>query len=472
MAEKMTIERLQTLVAGLNEKVPLINDQHARYTYFDNASSTPTLVPVQDTVKKFSDWYSNVHRGAGFKSQLSSWVFEESRRIIAAFVGADSTSCVIFCKNTTEAINKLAHRFAHIPALNDPEKPVILTTLMEHHSNELPWRKSGTVVHVAVRPDGTVDKDDFLKKIEQYNGKIRLVALTGASNVTGLINPIHDYARIAHSAGARIVVDAAQIAPHRRIDIRKKNDPEHIDFIAFSAHKMYAPYGVGVLVADRSVFECGDPEHVGGGTVDIVNLESAYWKDLPDREEAGTPDIVGVVALAKVIKLIEEVGFDRIIDHETRLTAYALSRLNEIPEIIIYGDRDPANAGDRLGVIALNIKNFDHALTAAVLSYEGGIGVRNGCFCAHPYVTSILGVSAEQSKQNEAAILRRDRSRIPGTVRISFGLYNTKEEIDHLCSMLRKIIKKEYTGKYLLDKERGEYYPENHNVDFSEYFHF
>jgi cysteine desulfurase/selenocysteine lyase len=471
----MTLEELQKQVVGLNEKVTLLDGSRTKYINFDNAASTPTLTPVMDKVNEFCKWYSNVHRGTGFKSQLSSWVFEEARNRIGRFVGADASSAVIFCKNTTEAINKLAWRFQcpMIKAMGkDVDKPVILTSVMEHHSNELPWRKVGKVVHIDINPDGTINTSDFDEKLSKYKGKICLVAISGASNVTGYINPIHDYARKAHEAGAQIAIDAAQLAPHRPINIRPKRHPEHIDYLAFSAHKIYAPYGIGVLVADRSVFEHGDPAYVGGGTVDIVDLESAYWKDLPEREEAGTPDIVGVVALAKVITLIEEVGFDSIIEHEAGLTSYALEKLNGIPEIVIYGDRDPKNARNRLGVISLNVKDMDHALVSAILSYEGGIGVRNGCFCAHPYVKCLLGVTPEQAKEVEKHILARDRSTIPGTFRISFGLYNTREEIDQFCKVLSKIIKKEYTGKYLLDKERGEYYPEGFDIDFSKFFNF
>jgi cysteine desulfurase/selenocysteine lyase len=464
----MTLDELQKQIVGLHEEVPLLDGSKRVYVNFDNAASTPTLIPVQEKVDQFCRWYSNVHRGTGFKSQLSSWVFEEARTIIARFVNADDTSSVIFCKNTTEAINKLAARF-HCPAAGD-EKPVILTSVMEHHSNELPWRKVGELVHIGLASDGTIDAHDFERKLIQYRGKVQLVAISGASNVTGYINPVHEYARRVHEIGAQIVVDAAQLAPHRPIDVKKNDDPEHLDYCAFSAHKMYAPYGIGVLVTAKNIFEVGAPEYVGGGTVDVVSLENAYWKDLPEREEAGTPDIVGVVALAKVIKLIEEVGFDSIIHHEAKLTAYALRKLSAMPDIVLYGDTDPGSADQRLGVISFNVKGVDHALVAAILSYEGGIGVRNGCFCAHPYVHHILGVSPEGVRTIEKHILERDRSRLPGTVRISFGMYNTKEEIDRLCDMLGTIIRKEYKGIYTMDSERGEYCPQGYSMDFSSVF--
>ncbi len=467
---KLTLKKLAKQVIGINEEVPLLDGSKSRYINFDNAASTPALAPVQKKVGEFLKWYSNVHRGTGFKSQLSSWVFEEARRIIADFVHADEHCCVIFCKNTTEAINKLSSRF-QCPAMNK-EKPIVLTTIMEHHSNELPWRKVAQVVHVELKPDGTINKNDLFTKLKEYKGRIQLVAISGASNVTGYINPIHEIARKVHEAGAQIAVDAAQLAPHRPIDIKPKHDPEHIDYLSFSAHKMYAPYGIGVLIGDKSAFQFGTPDDVGGGTADIVDLENAYWKDLPEREEAGTPDIIGVVALAEVINLIQKIGFEQIIKHETKLTAYALKRLNELPDIVIYGDPDPRHAKNRLGVIAFNIKGMHHALVAAILSYEGGIGVRNGCFCAHPYVKCLLGVTPEEAKRIENMIINRDRSEIPGAVRISFGIYNTKQEIDIFIEMLHKIINKQYRGKYLINKERGEYYPEGFEFRFPEFFKF
>jgi selenocysteine lyase/cysteine desulfurase len=275
--------------------------------------------------------------------------------------------------------------------------------------------------------------------------------------VTGYINPVHEYARWIHEAGAKIFVDAAQLAPHRPIDMKPPDDPAHFDTLAFSAHKMYAPFGVGVLVGERTVFEQGDPSLVGGGTVDIVNLENAYWTDLPDKEEAGTPDIVGAVALGAAIRQIEKIGWREIIDHESELTAYALRRLKRIRGVAVYGDADPGNARNRLGVIPFNVGTLSHAFVAAVLSYEWAIGTRSGCFCAHPYVKCLLSVDDAQARELEKRILNRDRSIIPGTVRVSFGIYNTKEEVEVLCEALHAIAAGKVMEGYVLDKERGEY---------------
>jgi selenocysteine lyase/cysteine desulfurase len=233
---------------------------------------------------------------------------------------------------------------------------------------------------------------------------------------------------------------------------------------------MYAPYGIGVLVGKKAPFEVGDPDTVGGGTVDIVNLEEAYWADLPDKEEAGTPDIVGVVALAKMVGMIREIGWPVIIEHEAELTTYALQQLATVSGVEIYGDPDPATAKERLGVISFSVKDVPHSLVAAVLNYEHGIGVRSGCFCAHTYVKCLLHVSEDDAKEVERQILNRDRSQLPGTVRISFGMYNTIDEVDRLVDALRAIAKKKIAGDYVLDAERGEYAPRGYAPDFESYF--
>jgi len=459
------VSSLRQLVVGVDEEVPVLGGGKRRYVNFDNAASTPALKPVLEKVNEFLKWYSNVHRGTGFKSKLSSWAFDRSREKIAEFVkGNQPHRVVIFAKNTTEAINHLAHRF---PFKKDD---VVLTSVMEHHSNELPWRRVATVVHIGVLPDGRVDEEDFRRKLKEYRDRVKMVAITGASNVTGYINPVDTYARWVHEAGAQFFVDAAQLAPHRPLDMKPLADPGHIDYLAFSAHKMYAPYGLGVLVADRKTFEQGDPDMVGGGTVDIVNLENAYWTDLPDKEEAGTPDIVGAVALAAAIEFFERVGWEVIIGHESDLTAYALERLGNIPGIKLYGDTDPKQSGRRLGVVSFNVGSLPHALVASILSHEWAIGTRNGCFCAHPYVKAIMHVDEVHARKMEQEILHRDRSHLPGTVRASFGIYNTREEIDLLCEAVQAIANGRYRSGYRIDKERGEYYREDVEEAYERYF--
>jgi selenocysteine lyase/cysteine desulfurase len=235
---------------------------------------------------------------------------------------------------------------------------------------------------------------------------------------------------------------------------------------------MYAPFGVGVIVGDKTCFDIGDPSEVGGGVVDIVTLEEAYWADLPEKEEAGTPDIVGVVALGRTVRFFQQLGWEGIIKHESELTAHALRRLREIPGVTLYGHTDPARASERLGVISFNVEGVPHAKTAAILSYEGAIGVRAGCFCAHTYVKELMGVTEAEARKYELEILNRDRSHLPGAVRASFGLYNTIEEVDRLVDLVAKIAEGSYVGDYVLDKERGEYTPRGIEFDFEQYFRF
>lgn len=464
-ASKDALQRLREQSIGVNARVPLLDGREVPYINFDNAASTPTFRPIADKVDQFLNWYANVHRGTGFKSQLSSWVFEEARCRITDFVKADlADHIVIFTKNTTEAINKLSHRIDFGP------QDIVLTSMMEHHSNELPWRKVARVEHIGLEEDGRLSVEDFESKLKQFGRRIRLVAITGASNVSGYINDTSYFARRAHEVGAEILVDAAQLAPHRPVAMGRASDPGHLDYMVFSAHKMYAPYGVGILVGRRPIFEQGDPDTVGGGTVDIVNLEEAYWTDLPEKEEAGTPDIIGVVALASAIDMFNRVGWDAIIEHEAELTSYALERLARIPKVRLYGDVDPLNARNRLGVISFSIDDVPHSLVAAVLNYEHGIGVRSGCFCAHVYVKCLLHVSDDDAREMEREILARDRSRLPGTVRASFGIYNTREEVDRLIAALSDIAGGKIRGDYVLNAEKGEYAPRGYAPDFSKYF--
>ena len=458
---------LRREVIGVDERVPVLEGGLRPYVNFDNAASTPAMRPVLSTVEEFLCWYANVHRGTGYKSLLSSRVFEQARDRVARFVGADPREdVVLFTKNTTESINHLARRLAFGP------DDVVVTTVMEHHSNELPWRRVARVVHVGLTPEGRVDAAALERAFVENHGRVRLLAISGASNVTGYVNPVHDFARLAHAAGARIFVDAAQLAAHRPIDMRPASAADHLDFLAFSAHKMYAPFGVGVLVGPRRDFEQGDPDLVGGGTVDIVTLENAYWTDLPDREEAGTPNIVGVVALGRAIGVLESVGWEAIERHEAELTARALERLSAIPGVALYGDADPGRAPGRLGVIPFNVHGLSHALVAAILSYEWAIGTRSGCFCAHPYVKEILHVGADDAAKLEREILARDRSHVPGAVRASFGIYNTAEEVDRLAEAVAAIAAGRFARGYELDRERGEWSLPGFPFEFEKRFTF
>lgn len=450
----------------VDQEVPRLDGTWGPYINFDNAASTPPLRAVTQALDRFMPWYASVHRGTGFKSQLATHAYETARASTLAFVGADpATHVCVFGKNTTEAVNKLARRFPFTA-----ERNVVLVTMMEHHSNDLPYRAVTPVSHVAVHPDGTLDEDDFDRQLARYAGRVALVAVTGASNVTGHINPVQRLAEKAHAAGAHILVDAAQLAPHRAVAMGTLNDPAHFDYVALSAHKMYAPYGTGALVGRRDLFARGEPDLRGGGTVEIVTEDAVWWAEPPDRDEAGSPNVPGAVALAAAIKQLEAVGMAQVAAHEAELTAYALTELSKVPGLTIIGDRDPARAGARLGVIPFNLDSLPHFLVAAILGYEFGIGVRNGCFCAHPYILHLLGLRGSQVDRVRNEMLAHDRSHMPGLVRVSFGLYNTLAEVDALVDALQRIARGEYRGRYVQDRASGDFVPEGWAPDFARCF--
>ncbi len=298
------------------------------------------------------------------------------------------------------------------------------------------------------------------------------MTITGASNVTGYINPVHEIARKSHAAGAQILVDCAQLAPHRKIQMGTPGDPESLDYVAISAHKLYAPYGTGVLVGLRDTFRTGDPDITGGGTVEIVTLKDVIWSEPPDREEAGSPNTIGAVAMAAAILKLSEIGMDYVANHEAELTSYALKRLSQIPGIQIYGDRDPENAQNRLGVIPFSLDKLSHFKIASILGYEFGIGVRSGCFCAHPYILHLLGLNEDEAGQVRSRMLAGDRSEMPGLIRASFGLYNSLEDVDILEDALQRIVRGEYRGRYVQDRTSGEFIPDEWNPKFEEHFSF
>ncbi|MGB8657220.1 MAG: aminotransferase class V-fold PLP-dependent enzyme [Candidatus Zixiibacteriota bacterium] len=312
--------------------------------------------------------------------------------------------------------------------------------------------------------------EDIEAKLRNGNGRIQLVAITAASNVTGYVTPIHRVAGLAHRCGAKIVVDAAQLVAHRSVDVRPDDDPEHIDFLVFSAHKLYAPFGTGVLIGPKSVFLQGDPEHVGGGTVELVTRDEVQWTGLPNKEEVGSPNVVGAVALAQSIETLKGIGMDLIAQHEKELTRYTIESLESIKGTAIYGS--DLLEGDRLGVIPFNLTGVHHALVSSVLSYEAGIGVRHGCFCAHPYIKSLLGITEEQTRQLKEEIKRSYKANLPGAVRVSFGFYNTRQDADWLIEAVERISKGDYRGKYTLDARLGEYLPEDFSFDYHDYFDF
>lgn len=456
---------LRQEVVGADALTPLIDGSSVPYVNFDNAASTPALRRVMDKIVEFMPFYASVHRGSGYKSRLSTHLYDRAHELAGRFVGYDpARHVVILGKNATEAINKLSYR------LDYPKDAAVVTSEMEHHSNDLPWRDKAEVFFAPVNPaDGRLNLDALAQMVDGLKGRLFLVALSGASNVTGNLNDLAAIAEIVHRAGAYLMVDGAQLVPHRPVRMGSPGDPHAIDFIAYSAHKMYAPFGIGVLVARGDLLKrSSGPEHRGGGTVKIVTHQQVFWADDLEIDEAGSPNAVGAVALGEAIRFFMENGFARIEETENRLASRLLEELLKMPEIEVYGLKDPSNFRDRLAVIPFNVKGLHHALVAAVLAYEHGIGVRAGCFCAHPYIKILLNVLREEEKRLIRAVLRNDRSRIPGAVRVSFGFYNEDAEVDRLLEALKRIVKGEIKAEYAVDRRTGEYRPVDYQDRFSE----
>ena len=460
-----SLEALRADIVGIDTMVPLLDGTTRRYVFLDNAASTPALGSVMRAVTDFLPWYSGVHRGTGFKSLLATEAFDAAHDVVGRFVGADlRTNTVIFTKNTTECMNKIAVRFGFEPG------DVVITTMVEHHSNDLPWRRHATVQHVGVAPDGRVNLEELQQAIRAHRGRVKAVAVHGASNITGLCPPIHTIARWAHEAGARIVVDAAQLAPHRPISMGPDGDPEHLDFVALSAHKMYAPFGTGALIGPREFFEQGPPDMVGGGVVEIVTLDDAVWNHPPHKEEAGSPNVIGGIALAAAAHVLSAIGMSALAAHELELMTYAYDRLRRMRGIRLYGPTDTLD--EKVGVIAFNIEGVHHALAAAIMGAEGGIGVRNGCFCAHPYVKKLLGVTPGEDRELTAEVLAGDKTRLPGMVRASLGCYSDRSDVDAFIDMADRIVRGDYRGTYVQDRASGAFHAEGYRPEFQKYFSF
>src|SRR5579859_3131738 len=450
-------------IVGLDECVPLLDGTLRRYVNLDNAASAPPFVAAQDAINRFAPWYASVHRGTGFKSQLSTHVFEAARAAVARFVGTDTEShVVVFVKNTTEALNKLSHVLG-------ADGTLVYTTIMEHHANMLPWRvwAGGGVRFVATDAEGRLDLNDLERQLAAAPAdRPRLVAIAGAYNVTGYAPPIHAIARLAHRYGARLLVDGAQLVPHQPVNMCGGAAEDALDFLVFSAHKLYAPYGAGVLVAPRGAFH-GLPDQLGGGIVDLVTLENVIWTEVPEREEAGSPNVIGVVGLYAAVEKLTQLGMDNVARHEEALTRYALARLAEVAGLRVLGAQ---TTGARVGVMSFVMPRISHTLVAAILSYEFGIGVRAGCFCAHPGMAYLLGVSPEDMASLEQQIMQHEKFGVPGATRASLALYNSPDDVDALVEALQEIAAGRYRGTYRLDRATNEYAPEGWQPNFETFF--
>ena len=416
------------------------------YLSMDAAASTAALGQVGARVEEFVPWYSSVHRGAGYKSQLSTSAYESARTAALAFAGrpggAPGDDVAIICRNTTEALNHLAYRLRLAPG------DVVVTTVAEHHANLLPWSRTAACRYVECGTDGTFGADDVAAALDQRPAP-RLLAITGASNITGWMPPLASIIAAAHDRGVPVVVDAAPLAPHRPL-------PAAADFLAWSGHKMYAPFGAGILLGPRRAFADGDPFLAGGGAVDLVDLDEVLWAAPPEREEAGSPNVIGAVALHAAIDTLTGIGWPALIGHEHRIAAGLRRGLATIPGVRLLG---PGLDAETLPVATFTVDGLSHALVAARLAAEEAIGVRHGCFCAHPYLMRLLGHTRADVRRYQDQVRHGDRSAMPGAVRASAGINTTEQDVARLLSAVARIAGGDPPPfPYRQDPRTGDYY--------------
>jgi len=432
---------------GTGLLVPCLDGTDRPAVELDQAASTQALPEAAARVSEFLPSYSSVHRGAGFRSRRATAAYEEARRAVLTFAGRDpdGDDVAVLCRNTTEAINHLAYRLRLSPT------DVVVTTVVEHHANLLPWGRVAERRYVECTTAGTFTVEDVEAALDAAP-KPKLLAVTGASNVTGWVPPLDLIIESAHQRGIPVAVDAAQLAPHRPL-------PPTADYLSFSGHKLYAPFGSGALIGPRSTFETGDPFLAGGGAVDLVGLDEVVWTAPPDREEAGSPNVIGAVALHAAIDGLGAIGWERIAAHERALVGRLRKGLDRIDGVRLLGPG--ADSGvDTLPVAAFTIEGVHHARVAARLSAEYGIAVRHGCFCAHPYVVRLLGLDdvAVDAYRNE--VLRGDHRNVPGAVRASAGLGTSGEEIDTLLAAVADLAGgRPEPVDYQQDLGTGDYFP-------------
>ncbi|MQA77833.1 MAG: aminotransferase class V-fold PLP-dependent enzyme [Streptosporangiales bacterium] len=411
--------RTEPVVVGGDLPVPLVTGGRVPYANLDHAASAPALQAVRDAVDAFLPWYASVHRGAGFASQVSTRVYEQSREVVRRFVGGRADDAVVFTRNTTDAVNLLSRCL--------PAGTHVVAFETEHHADLLPWRN-----HPLTQLIAPSSPADAVAKVGLALGSLptgALVCVTGASNVTGELWPVAEIVRVARRYGARVLLDAAQLLPHRDVDVAALG----VDYVAFSGHKLYAPYGAGALVGRADWLEAAEPYLAGGGASRSVESGSVRWQDLPERQEAGSPNVVGAYALAVACTTLSQdrrrqsaltaAGRHASSLREDELAARlrdGLARLPGVHVLSLFGDEHP-----RVGTIAFAVDGVDAGWLAAVLSAEYGIGVRDGLFCAHLLTRRLLRRAGDGAGTS--------------ALRASLGLATTAEHVDRLVDALREI---------------------------------
>ncbi|WP_028803253.1 aminotransferase class V-fold PLP-dependent enzyme [Streptomyces sp. 142MFCol3.1] len=444
-------------VLGRDVTVPLVTGGEVGYAALDYAASAPALQRVWDDVAAYAPYYGSVHRGAGYLSQLSTDLFENARRTVAGFLDCRPDDQVVFTRSTTDSLNLLA---ATLPA--DCQVFVFET---EHHASLLPWRDARvTYLNAPRTPEQAVatleralaDRDPSpSSRLRSSRGGPfgpALVCVTGASNVTGELWPVRELAAAAHAHGARIVLDAAQLAPHHPVSVRDLD----VDWVAFSGHKLYAPFGAGVLAGRADWLREADPYLAGGGASRKVSRREdggvdVEWHDTAARHEAGSPNVIGAYAIASACKALTEAGFDTLVARERHLIDTVRAGLAGVPEVRVlslFGD-DAA----RVGVISFVVEGWNSSHFAAALSAEYGIGVRDGLFCAHPLVRTLLG-SDPQTQGECGAPEAEPGEKSLNAIRVSFGAGTPDEHVERFVTAVRELVRDGAKWRYRTEDGR------------------
>ncbi|KOV70965.1 aminotransferase class V-fold PLP-dependent enzyme [Streptomyces sp. MMG1121] len=422
-------------VLGRDVTVPLVTGGEVTYAALDYAASAPALQRVWDDVAGYAPYYGSVHRGAGYLSQLSTDLFENARRTVAEFLGCRADDQVIFTRSTTDSLNLLARAL--------PADCQVFVFETEHHASLLPWQDAKVTCLNAPRTPRqaveTLERALAARTPSSDGGRgPALVCVTGASNVTGELWPVRELAAAAHAHGARIVLDAAQLAPHHRVDIHDLD----VDWVAFSGHKLYAPFGSGVLAGRADWLRAAEPYLAGGGASRRVSRRpdggvAVEWHESAARHEAGSPNVIGAYSIASACKALTEAGWDTLVAREQHLVARVREGLAEVPEVRIlslFGDDAP-----RVGVISFVVDGWNSSHFAAALSAEYGIGVRDGLFCAHPLVRTLLGSDPETQGECGAPEAAPGEKSL-NAIRVSFGAGTPDEHVERFVNAVKELV--------------------------------
>ena len=429
---------------GLDTHYRNANGDMQRRIHLDGAASPLASSVALETINQLLPHYSNTHSYVHTSAQITTNALEWAHNQILKFLNADNKdyTAIFTGAGTTAGINRIARGLA----VARSNKKVVLVSAMEHHANDLPHRQFDNEVHYIPTvgegaQQGAIDLVELESLLQQHQDKVNYVAVSAISNVTGIINPITEITRLAHKYDALVLVDAAQSVAHMQSHLSQNEPSKEVDFIVFSGHKLYTPTAPGVLVAKKNVLESLAGQDLGGGSVsDVSYYDYQLLTEFPNKEQSGTPNIVGAIALARVTQELERYGFDKIEKHSHSLINELFEALSSLPNVIIYGDPK----SKRLSALSFNHTKIDHGLLAAILNDYYCIAVRNECFCAHPYVSSML----------KEALWELDLSEIPedqhtefintkrGMVRVSISLYNDSNDIEKLISALTEIAKR------------------------------